>query len=427
MDSLIGVAEDEPEKITSLLDSIQQKVSAKDLQLFTIESHFIKGCAFRFLNNYDRLMYHFNKVKELAIKHGYKKYTTNVYRTLGDEYLDVGLYNKAKENYDKAIAIHKEFGDEIGAITCAYDGLIEMNLGKYKESNEIIKKKLPEIKKSLDGYVYFLGIISHNYVSLQQYDSAKVYIDKIPEDYLINSYYTFRKYDIYTCYFINKNNTDSALYYNQKVKKFDYDDITKMKFYQNQIDIAKIDNNVQLRLQYIDSLEDYRAKQIVKLKAQELSSNENLLEYEERMQQEKSKLLYNRIFFSVLFIVLLLIGVFTFNQFKRKRKAQAKELVKMQEELQNTVQELTKIKTKKTENTSEEIALKIEELSNKHQLTERETDVLIQITKGLNNQQIAEKLFVSVSTVKFHTHNLYSKLDIKRRIEITSKLIYNKE
>ena len=82
------------------------------------------------------------KVRELfdlAEKYGYKHYITNVYRTLGDEYIDVGLHDKAIENYNKAIAIHKEFGDEIGAITCSYDGLIEFSEGRYEESNRIIK------------------------------------------------------------------------------------------------------------------------------------------------------------------------------------------------------------------------------------------------------------------------------------------------
>ena len=66
---------------------------------------------------------------------------------------------------------------------------------------------------------------------------------------------------------------------------------------------------------------------------------------------------------------------------------------------------------------------KVDDLSKKHQLTERETDVLLQIANGLNNQQIAEKLFISVNTVKYHTRNLYEKLDIVKRTEITTKLI----
>lgn len=61
-------------------------------------------------------------------------------------------------------------------------------------------------------------------------------------------------------------------------------------------------------------------------------------------------------------------------------------------------------------------------ISDKYGLTERETDVLLQISNGLSNPQIAEKLYVSVNTVKYHTRNLYEKLDISKRTEITPKL-----
>ncbi len=66
---------------------------------------------------------------------------------------------------------------------------------------------------------------------------------------------------------------------------------------------------------------------------------------------------------------------------------------------------------------------KIEEISKKHDLTNRESDVLLQIAKGLNNKQISEELSVSINTTKYHTRNLYEKLSIKKRTEITSKLL----
>lgn len=66
---------------------------------------------------------------------------------------------------------------------------------------------------------------------------------------------------------------------------------------------------------------------------------------------------------------------------------------------------------------------KILDIAQKHELTERETDVLIYLTKGLNNKQIADELFISVNTLKYHTRNIYEKLDVKRRAEITSKIL----
>ena len=50
-------------------------------------------------------------------------------------------------------------------------------------------------------------------------------------------------------------------------------------------------------------------------------------------------------------------------------------------------------------------------------LTERELDLLPLIAKGLSNREIAEKLFISENTVKYHIKNLLQKLSLKNRTE----------
>lgn len=51
------------------------------------------------------------------------------------------------------------------------------------------------------------------------------------------------------------------------------------------------------------------------------------------------------------------------------------------------------------------------------QLTKRERTVLRLVARGGTNREIADQLFVSVSTVSFHVHNILSKLDAKTRTE----------
>ena len=53
----------------------------------------------------------------------------------------------------------------------------------------------------------------------------------------------------------------------------------------------------------------------------------------------------------------------------------------------------------------------------KHSISKREYEVLELISQGLSNQEIAEKLFVSTSTVKTHVSSLFSKLDARRRTQ----------
>ena len=51
----------------------------------------------------------------------------------------------------------------------------------------------------------------------------------------------------------------------------------------------------------------------------------------------------------------------------------------------------------------------------------REYEVLQEIAEGLSNQEIAQKLFISESTVKTHVSNLLVKLDAKRRTQAVNK------
>lgn len=54
-------------------------------------------------------------------------------------------------------------------------------------------------------------------------------------------------------------------------------------------------------------------------------------------------------------------------------------------------------------------------------LTDREIELLRLLRSGLNNQRIADSLFVSVSTVKWHLHNVYEKLQVGSRGEAVAK------
>jgi LuxR family maltose regulon positive regulatory protein len=48
-------------------------------------------------------------------------------------------------------------------------------------------------------------------------------------------------------------------------------------------------------------------------------------------------------------------------------------------------------------------------------LTNREIEILLILPKGLSNQKIAERLFISPETVKRHLYNIYQKFDVKNR------------
>src|SRR6187549_1551422 len=54
-------------------------------------------------------------------------------------------------------------------------------------------------------------------------------------------------------------------------------------------------------------------------------------------------------------------------------------------------------------------------------ISKREYEVLELMAKGLSNQEIADKLFVSLNTVKTHSSNLFLKLEVNRRTQAVQK------
>jgi NarL family two-component system response regulator LiaR len=60
-----------------------------------------------------------------------------------------------------------------------------------------------------------------------------------------------------------------------------------------------------------------------------------------------------------------------------------------------------------------------------YDLTDREKEILKLMAEGLSNPEIADQLFVSRSTIKFHVSNILSKLGAESRTEAVAIAIHN--
>lgn len=59
------------------------------------------------------------------------------------------------------------------------------------------------------------------------------------------------------------------------------------------------------------------------------------------------------------------------------------------------------------------------------QLSQREREIIVLISQGYKNKEIAEKMFITEQTVKNHLHNIFDKLGVSDRLELALYAIHN--
>lgn len=163
-------------------------------------------------------------------------------------------------------------------------------------------------------------------------------------------------------------------------------------------------------------------KQINLLSAKyEVDKRENKIEILELNNAVQKRAIF-QLYLIIASIILLFAGAFmTFILYRKNNKLKNTQ---MQADILRYIDRINQIEEEnKTKITAqkENRELHVKEIVNLFNLTDREGDVLLLISNGYNNSKIAEKLFVSVNTVKFHTKNIFVKLDVKNRIEALQK------
>lgn len=76
--------------------------------------------------------------------------------------------------------------------------------------------------------------------------------------------------------------------------------------------------------------------------------------------------------------------------------------------------EKTQILPKKSTN------INFSEFCSLYEISNRESEIILEICTGKTNKEISEKLFITLQTVKDHNYRIYSKLGVKTRIQLTN-------
>ena len=61
----------------------------------------------------------------------------------------------------------------------------------------------------------------------------------------------------------------------------------------------------------------------------------------------------------------------------------------------------------------------LEDLYQKYGISKREKQIITEICRGKTNQEIADELFISLQTVKDHTYNIFRKVNVRNRVQLT--------
>ncbi|SNS93479.1 Tetratricopeptide repeat-containing protein [Ekhidna lutea] len=173
----------------------------------------------------------------------------------------------------------------------------------------------------------------------------------------------------------------------------------------------------QAALEYLESKNEIAAEIFTEEKSRQIAELETKYQTEKKEQELAIASLQliqqkrEKYFLSGVIIFIVLVGGFIIYSLKQKSNLKQKLL---SEEIENL-----RLKINSLLGDSDSIKLSLDELNQKlHQpLTEREFEILNLTVSDKTNQEIAEEVFVSVNTVKYHLKNVYEKLGVNNRKE----------
>lgn len=119
------------------------------------------------------------------------------------------------------------------------------------------------------------------------------------------------------------------------------------------------------------------------------------------------------------------LGFYTFRQRQQNLiKSKERKIEKQLSEIILLRKDIARVLEEKEERVFA-TTLSFEEINHllKEPLSEREFEILQHIRAGKNNREIAEEIFVSINTVKYHLKNIYTKLEVSNRLQAVQLLL----
>lgn len=326
-----------------------------------------QGLAYADMNDFDNASKNIHKALEIAEKINDTHLITNRMINLCDLYSRFEKYDEGKMYCDRSLELMDDSFEPTGH-TMVYQNLGKIYHAKkrYKEAEENLNKALNIAKKG-----NMLPLMRDIYKSL-----ATQNIEKGNPETAFN-FMEMHQEIADSIFSLNAHVEANAL-------KFKYESVKK----EAEIKALKLNNEL-------------KEKDLVALKTRQRGT----------------------LFSTILLSILGLFGFFLYRQkqinvLALKEKEMEKQLSKISSLQQDIARALDQKPTKDNTLSFEVINQLINE-----DLTDREYEILELVLDGHTNQQIADKVFLSVNTIKFHLKKIYTKLDVANRVEVMQLLL----
>ncbi|WP_299524037.1 tetratricopeptide repeat protein [uncultured Lutibacter sp.] len=353
------------------------------------------GNVFIDTKEYDKALHYFKRVYAFDLKSKNIEGQEYSLSNIGEVYLYKKSYDSAYYYINKALILTKEYKHKASeAIRYNLLGLLFQKKGDYKKSTEYYKEAIPLFTK--ENNIRYLSNtlinVGQNQLNIGDYAEAK-------ENIIVG---------LNSAKMI-KSKENISLGYNALV---DYYTLTKD--YKNALSSHKMATAFQ------DSIvNEASQKSIISTQVEYETAKKDAqiqkLAIENEVSENKAKTNFNRL---IIISSLSLVGIIGLLYLLRLyRRNSDLEIENKNSELQNYIHQINDLKEKAKNNINSET-----ENFTDFGLSKREIEVLQYIAAGLSNDEISEEMFVSNNTVKTHIKNIYSKLDVKNRIQAIKKI-----
>ena len=349
------------------------------------------GNAYVILKEYD------NAIKYFKLSLNFEKLINSV-RGTGYDYSNLGEAYMYKEEYDTSFYYHRkalEVANKLNiendkAIIYSSIGLMYQHKGDLDFALKYYLDAIPTLEKYKSKRLLSFSLINVGeiYKDKGDYKKADSYINKG----LLMSESISSKDNIVSGYDALSRLNESTGDYKTALGNY-----KQMVIFRDSIFNIKSDYNV--------------AAMNIKYETKKKDDKIERLSLEGKVQQ--SKIVIQFLVIAILFVLALFFVLYN----RIRVKNQNLVLKNMRHQIEDHLVQISSLKKKDVTENSDVLCIN----KGDYELSLREEEVLLLIAQGLKNQEIADKMFVSLSTIKTHTKNIFEKMDVRNRIEAANK------